>query len=221
VKQIDEHQQTEGKLRRSETYLAEGQRLSHVGSGSWNVATGEIFWSDEAYRIYGFEPGTVTPSAELFFDIVVHPEDRSVVEQLFERVVRERSEYELDFRIVRPHKTVRHIRSVGQPLFNAAGDLVEVVGTVMDITERVRADQNLAKAQAELTHAARVLTLGELTASIANEVNQPLAAVVTNAQACARWIAMDPPNLLEANNAVQRIVRDASASSCSRSFSIL
>ncbi|HEY0335985.1 MAG TPA: PAS domain S-box protein [Burkholderiales bacterium] len=209
LKQINDRLQMEGKLRRSEAYLAEGQRLSHVGSGSWNVITGEVFWSDETCRIYGFEPGTVTPSGELFFRTVVHPEDRRNLEEAFDRVVRDRSGYELEFRIVRPDGTVRHIHSVGHPLLNEAGDLSEVIGTVMDMSERIRANGNLAKTQAALAHVTRVVTLGELTASIAHEVNQPLGAVVTSAQACARWLAMEPANLSEANDAMQRIVRDA------------
>jgi PAS domain S-box-containing protein len=213
LKEINDRQQMEGQLRRSENYLAEGQRLSHVGSGSWNVVTGEVFWSDETCRIYGFEPGAVTPSAELFFQNVVHPEDRPGLEQAFDRVVRDPSAYELEFRIVRSDGTVRHVHSTGHPLFNEAGELSEVIGTVMDITERVRANRNLVKTQAELAHVTRVITLGELTASIAHEVNQPLAAVVTNAQACARWLAMEPANLSEANDAVQRIVRDANRAS--------
>jgi PAS domain S-box-containing protein len=212
LQEIDERAETESKLRRSETYLADGQRLSHVGSGSWNVRTGQVFWSEETYRIYGFEPGTVAPSGELFFNIV-HPEDRQNLARLFERVARERSRYEAEFRIVRADGTTRYIRSVGHPYLNDAGDLIEVVGTVMDMTERVHADQVLAQSQADLAHASRVLTLGELTASIAHEVNQPLAAVVTNAQACARWLAMEPANLSEANDALQRIVRDATRAS--------
>jgi PAS fold len=85
----------------AEAYLAEAQKLSHTGSGSWNVSTGEVFWSDETYRIYGFEPGSVNPSPALFFGIV-HPDDRLALEKAFEQVAREGSAYELDFRIVRP-----------------------------------------------------------------------------------------------------------------------
>ena len=97
---ITERKLAEEKLRRSEAYLTEAQKLSHTGSGSWNISTGEVFWSDETYRIYGFEPGSVQPSYEVFFGIV-HPDDRLALEKTFEDVVREGKTYDLNFRIVR------------------------------------------------------------------------------------------------------------------------
>jgi PAS domain S-box-containing protein len=211
-KEIGGRHDSERRLRRSETFLAEGQRLSHVGSGSWNVVTGELSWSDEAYRIFGSDPRTVAPSAELFLHIV-HPEDRQRVAHVFERVVRERSDYEVECRIVHSNGVVRHVRSVGHPVYNGAGEVIEMLGTVMDITQRVQADQNLVQAQRALAHASRVATMGELIASIAHEVNQPLTAVITNAQACMRWLAMARPDLREANEAARRIVQGAERAS--------
>jgi PAS domain S-box-containing protein len=211
-KEIGGRHDSERRLRRSETFLAEGQRLSHVGSGSWNVVTGELSWSDEAYRIFGSDPRTVAPSAELFLHIV-HPEDRQRVAHVFERVVRERSDYEVECRIVHSNGVVRHVRSVGHPVYNGAGEVIEMLGTVMDITQRVQADQNLVQAQRALAHASRVATMGELIASIAHEVNQPLTAVITNAQACTRWLAMARPDLREANEAARRIVQGAERAS--------
>ncbi|HEY0545533.1 MAG TPA: PAS domain S-box protein [Pyrinomonadaceae bacterium] len=139
IEEIIERQRAEEELRRSEAYLTDGQRLSHTGNGAWNVSTGEAFWSEETYRIYGYDPET-KPSYELFLQIL-HPEDRLRVEQSFERVVRERSDYEMEFRIIRPVGNVRHIYSVGRPVLNEAGELTEVIGTVMDITERKRAEE--------------------------------------------------------------------------------
>jgi PAS domain S-box-containing protein len=195
------------ELRRSESYLAEGQRLSHTGSGAWNVSTGEVFWSEETYRIYGFEPGTVKPSSEVFFGLV-HPDERLPLEQAFDRVVRERADYELEFRIVRPDGATRNVHSVGRPIFNDSGHLTEVIGTVMDVTERNRSEERLRAAQAELAHMARVTTMGELAASIAHELSQPLAAVTTNASACFRWLEGAQPNLDEARQSLTRIVRE-------------
>lgn len=208
IEEIEDRKRTESKLRRSEADLAQAQRLSGTGSGSWNVNTGEVVWSQESYRIYGFEPGKVAPSAELFFGIV-HPDDRPAVEQNFNRVVSERTAYALTFRIIRPDGLIKNIYSAGHPLFNDAGELTEVLGTVVDITERVQAEEKLRKAHAELAHVTRAISLGELTASIAHEVNQPLAAVVTNAEACLRWLAAEPPHLPEVNDCVRRVVRDA------------
>jgi PAS domain S-box-containing protein len=142
LKEITEREHAEEELRRSEAYLVKAQRLSHTGSGAWNVSTGEAFWSQETYRLYGFDPESVKPSPELFFQII-HPDERLFVQQYFERVARERGDYELEFRIVRPDGIIRHIHSVGHPVFNEAGDLVELVGTVMDITERKNAEEAL------------------------------------------------------------------------------
>jgi PAS domain S-box-containing protein len=127
-------------LRRSEAYLAETHRLTHTGTGAWNVVTGEVFWSSETYRLYGVEPGETTPSPDLFFRLV-HPDDRRVVQQAFASVVRDRTDYELDFRIVRPDGATRYIHSIGHPVYDASGEVAEVVGTVLDVTERVLAEQ--------------------------------------------------------------------------------
>jgi PAS domain S-box-containing protein len=333
TKEITDRKRAQKELRRSETYLAEGQRLSHAGSGAWNVSTGEAFWSEETYRIYGFEPRSVKPSYDVFFKLV-HPEERLWLPEAFEKAVRERSDYDLNFRIVRPDGATRYIHSVGHPIFNESGDLTELVGTVMDITDRKEAEEKLVASerrfrllldsiphhvwsfridgtagywnqrligytgltteelqqggwaafhpdevervraawqeawskgtpyeqellirgrdaryrcflrrgvpvpdergqvfewfgtdtdiedlrqaekalravQAELAHMARVTTMGELAASIAHELNQPLTAVITNGNACVRWLSRDIPNLEEAQQASVRIVKEA------------
>jgi PAS domain S-box-containing protein len=144
---ITEHLRAEEELRRSEAYLAEAQRLSHTGSGAWNVITGEVFWSDETYRIYGFKPGSVTPSAELFFGIIVHPEDRAWLQDEFTAVVVDKRGYDLLFRILRPDRAVRWIHSIGHSRLNQAGEVLEIIGSVMDITERKEAEERLADSE--------------------------------------------------------------------------
>ncbi len=117
----------------------------------------------------------------------------------------------MEARILLPGGTVKYIHTVGHPVLNASGDLVEFVGTVIDVTERKRAEEErerLRQAQADLAHVNRVTTMGELTASLAHEVNQPIAAAVTNANTCVRWLAADTPNLEEARAAAMRIVKD-------------
>ena len=121
--------------------------------------------------------------------------------------MRERSRFQHEYRIVLPDGSVKHLQSVGQPDIGESGDL-EFVGTVMDITERRHAEEALRNAQAELTRVARLTTMGELVASIAHEINQPLAAVVTSGKAGLRWLNRDKPDLDEARNAFSRIVRD-------------
>jgi PAS domain S-box-containing protein len=202
---------SEDALRRSESYLAEAQRLSHTGSWA-RTATWEIrYMSEECYRILGFDADGGMPKIEAFYQ-KIHPEDQAKVRESSEAAVRDKSEYEVDYRIVHPGGAVRDIHAIAHPVLGPSGDLVEFVGTAIDITERKRAEQErerLRQAQAELARVNRVTTMGELTASLAHEVNQPIAAAVTNARTCLRWLARDQPDLEEAREAASRIVKDA------------
>jgi len=199
------------ELRRSEARLAEGERLTHMGTLAFNAATSEIvFWSEEVYRLHGFDPKMGLPSFEEWAERV-HPEDRERVLKTRERAVRERTGYEVDFRTVLPNGSVKYLQSVVRPVFNASGDLVEFVGSAMDVTERKRAEQDrerLRQAEADLAYTSRVTTMGELTASLAHQINQPMAAAVINANTCVRWLTRDHPDVEEARNAARRIVKD-------------
>ena len=207
----EERKQAEDKLRRSESYLVEGERLSHTGSWALNISSGELFWSQENYRIFGLDSGT--PLNRDLLTQFDHPDDRLFVKQTIDSAICEGRDFEMDSRIVLPNGSVKHVHTVGHPVFNESGDLTEFIGVVMDTTERKRSGEALREAQAELARVARATTMGELTASIAHEVNQPLAAVVINAGACLRWLAAETPNLDEARAAVREIVRDGNRAS--------
>jgi PAS domain S-box-containing protein len=375
---IEDRKQAEQTLRESEAYLAEAQRLSHTGSWAWTPATGGIrYWSEECYRVLGFDLHGGRPRFETFFQRI-HPDDQAKNRETAETALREKADFEQDYRIVHPGGEIRDIHVVGHPVLSPSGDLVEFVGTVMDVTERKRAEalrdgesrilemiardaplgetleklvrvveaqfagllcsvllldddgqhirhgaapslpepytkaidglcigpkagscgtamyrkepvvvtdilqdplweayrdvaepcglracwstpilahsgkalgsfamyyreprspgpaetralemathlagiaierklareerERLRQAQADLAHINRVTTMGELTASLAHEVNQPIAAAVTDANTCLRWLTRDRPDVEEARQAASRIVKDA------------
>jgi len=198
------------KLERTEAYLSEAQQISHTGSFGWRVATGEILWSEETFRIFQYAP-TIKPTMELVFQRV-HPEDLALVRETIEHVSKAGNDWHLEYRLLLPDGQIKHLYIDSRAGWDGLGKL-EFVGAVMDITERKRADEALRKAQANLAHVTRLTTVGELTASIAHEVNQPLAAVVMNANTCLRWLDRHPPDLDEARAATRRIVRDGNRGS--------
>jgi hypothetical protein len=378
VRDVTERKLAEEALRRSESYLAEAQRLSHTGSGAWRVPEGDaLYLSEEWYRIYGFDP---EQGLSAWKDRLprMHPEDRAKVGEAKDRAISEKSDYEVEHRILLPDGTVKYTHTVGHPVLNASGDVVQFVCTMMDITERKQAEalrdgeshilemiardapleeileklvrvveaqfagllcsvllldedgqharhgaapslpgpyskaidgicigpkagscgtamyrrepvvvtdilqdplwepyralaeryglracwstpilthsgkalgsfamyyreprspnqsetralelathlagiaierklareerERLREAQADLAHINRVTTMGELTASLAHEVNQPIAAAATDANTCLRWLARDQPDLEEARAAASRVVKDA------------
>ena len=211
VMDTTESHRVEEALRRSESYLAEAQRLTHTGSWAWQVAGSvALHLSEEWYRLYGFDPEKSPPTREERVQRV-HPEDRAKWQGAVDRAIAETSGFEMEFRILLPDGTVKYIHTAGHPVLNASGDLVEFVGSSTDITERKRAEEALEalrQAQADLARVNRVTTMGELTASLAHEVNQPIAAAVTNANTCLRWLTRDHPDLEEAREAAMRIVKD-------------
>jgi len=205
----DERQRAEEALRRSEGYLAEAQRLTHTGSWAWRVMGRDaLHLSEEWYRIYGFDPEEGLPAWGKRLQRI-HPEDRAKWQEATDRAIREMSDYDVEFRILLPDGTVKHIHTVGHPVLEASGDLLQFVGSSMDITASKRAEEALRQAQADLARVNRVTSMGELTASLAHEVNQPIAAAVTNANTCLRWLTRDDPDLQEAREAASRIVKDA------------
>lgn len=202
-----ERASAETELRRSEAHLAMAQRLSATGSFTWTPDTGEVAWSDEVFRIYGMEPGH-RPSMALARERV-HPDDREAFSRVVETAIRERGELDFGHRLLLPGGVVRYLHIMATPVVDSHGGPIRYFGAVRDVTERQHADEALNRARSELTHVARLATLGELTASIAHEVNQPLAGIVMNADASQRFLAEPQPDVGRTREAVQRIRRDA------------
>src|SRR5262249_31191730 len=193
----------EAALKRSEAFLAEGQRLSRTGSFSWRVETGEITWSEEVYRMFQFEQGT--PVTLELIGSRVHPEDQAKLHDMIERARKSVSDFEYEHRLLMPDTSVKYLHLIAHALQDNEGRL-EYIGAVQDVTESKGAEEAVRQTQAELAHVARLTTLGELTASIAHEINQPLGAIVTNGQACLRLLARESPDLPKSREVVERMI---------------
>jgi PAS domain S-box-containing protein len=200
-----ERAQAEDALRRSEMLLAEGQRLSATGTYSWRVETDQLTFSEELRRTFEFDRD-VAVTVERIRERV-HPEDHPLLVQKMERARagHENPEYELRLRM--PDGRLKHLRVLGRLIRHEDGRL-ECLGAVQDVTRRRLAEEARDSARSELSHVTRVMSLGALTASIAHEVNQPLAGIMTNASTCLRMLAADPPNIEGARETARRTIRD-------------
>jgi len=150
VTDVTAAKQAEESLRKSEAYLAEAQRLSHTGSWVWRVpGRAALHLSEEWYRIHGFDPEDGMPTWEERRRRI-HPEDRAKWQGALDRAIAEKSDYEVEFRIVLPGGSVKYIHAVGHPVLNASGDLLQFVGSSTDITERKQAEDKIRQSEMEL-----------------------------------------------------------------------
>jgi PAS domain S-box-containing protein len=199
---VDDRKRAEVELRRAFDSIADAQRLSRTGSFIADLMEDDHHWSEELLRIFEFEPeGRVSLQR---IREAVHPDDLADFDAERARAMTG-ADVRIAFRIVTPRGGVKHLRGVAHVVRGSAGRPL-FVGALQDVTESVVAEEALSRARSELVHAARVVTMGELTASIAHEVKQPIAASVTSAQTALRWLDARPPELDEVRDALSRIV---------------
>jgi PAS domain S-box-containing protein len=209
---IEQRKQNAEKLRQSEAFLAEGQRLSSTGSFYWRVGADEITFSDETYRIFELEQNV--PLTHELIHSRVHPEDLPAIKENTARFRQDFSsgDFQDDFRLLLPDGSIKYIHVLSHRSRDESGQ-VEHTGTFQDVTQRRLAEEALADLRSELAQVARITSLAGLTASIAHEVNQPLSGVVTNASTCLRMLGSDPPNVDGARETARRALRDGNRAS--------
>jgi two-component system, LuxR family, sensor kinase FixL len=201
---------TADALRESEAYLAEAQHLSHTGSIGWRNPQDAPFWSRETWRIYQYEPDEAKPSLAMMIDRT-HPDDRALVEETINKAFRDGSGFELEHRLLMPDGATRFVQLKTRAERRAGG--VGFVGAVMDITAARRAADELQRAHSDLARVTRATTMGQLVASIAHEVNQPLTGVVTNGHTVLHWLNERTLNLDKARVTAERVLRDGERAS--------
>jgi PAS domain S-box-containing protein len=195
------------RLRHNEVYLIGAQRLSQTGSVGFRGDGEEMSWSDESARIFEY-PLTQPPTAAMVV-ARTHPDDLASVYEVFAKAARHEPLIEIKHRLLMPDGRIKHVHMIASPLFKQQ-ESCEYLGAIMDITASKEAETALFCAQAQLAHVTRVTSLGELAASIAHEVNQPLSAITSSGEACRRWLDRPVPDLNEALQSLDRII----ASSC-------
>jgi len=202
---IEDRKRADEELRRSEAFLAEGQRLSRTGTFAWRPDAMKSVWSEELYRIHEIEPGAPIPTN--IAQIGVHPDDIRLVNETAAKGAESGSDYEHTHRIVMADGRIKYLHVTARATRDLESRL-EYIGAVQDVTQRLLSEEALTRSRSEIAHMARVMSLGVLTASIAHEINQPIGAVRNNAHAALRFLAAEPPNLTEVREALECIVRE-------------
>jgi len=206
---IDDRKRAEAELKQTNLLLTASQRLSKTGSTITDLLADVHIWSEEVFRICDFDP-TTKVTVQRFREII-HPDDRPLFEAALGRGMTG-ADVDFLYRIVTPRGAVKHVRGIARVMEHVAGRPL-FIGALQDVTESKIAEEALNKARSELAHVARITTLNALTASIAHEINQPLASLITNASICLRRLNADPPNVDGARETVMRTIRDGNRAS--------
>jgi PAS domain S-box-containing protein len=206
---IEDRKRAEVELRRAYDSFADAQQLSHTGSFITDLVGDDHNWSEEAFRIFEFEPGSKI-SVQRIRDII-HPDDLLSFESVIARGMTGEN-VTFAFRIITARGSAKHVRGVAHVVERVAGRPL-FVGALQDVTESKAAEEALDRARSELAHVARVTAVSAFTASMAHEVNQPLSGIITNAGTCLRMLAADPPDVEGARETAKRTLRDGNRAS--------
>ena len=211
VLDLSDQKRVEEALRKREAYLTESQRLAHTGSWALDGTTREArYWSEEMFRIFGFDPQQGFPKRDQWLQRI-HPEDRDKVKrQASNSMFVQKIDSDIEFRIVLPDGTIKHIHGLAHPALGHNEELIEVVGTVVDITERKHADEardRLRQLEADLAHINRVSVMGEMAASLAHEIKQPISAATTNAQISLWLLERDQLEIQDLREAISSVMQ--------------
>ena len=206
---IEDRKRVEAQVEQAYLRLAEAQQLSKTGSFITDLLGDDHNWSEEAFRIFEFDPAAQV-SVELIRK-TIHPEDLPTFEAVIARGMTG-ADVDFNFRIVTSRGAVKHLRGMARVMAQSGGRPL-FIGALQDVTQSKLAEEALDKARSELAHVARIATLNTLTASIAHEVNQPLSGIITNASTCRRMLDGDPPNIEGARETARRIIRDGNRAS--------
>jgi PAS domain S-box-containing protein len=210
VLDLSEQKRTERALRRSEAFLAEGQRLSSTGTFSWRVPTDEITWSNQLYRIYELEIGL--PVTMELIRSRVHPEDLTLYEKIVEEARAAGNDFEWQYRLMMPDRSIKYLYAVAHATRDENGQL-EYIAAIQDVTARRLSEEALGKIRSDLQHATRVMTMGEMVSSISHEINQPLGSIANYGYAARRFLAAKPKRLQEVDQALAKMVTEADRAS--------
>ena len=173
---ITERLQAEEKLREKENILSQSQEIAHIGSWGVDLGANRVTWTDETYRLYGVSPETFVPSAKAILDLL-HPDDRCAAQQHIRAFLSGNNPGILEFRVPQPDGSTRILSGQAQLIHDDGNQLVRIIGTVQDITERKQAEEQARELRDALAHATRLGTLGEIASGLAHELNQPLGAI--------------------------------------------
>ena len=206
---IEDRKRAEIELRRAYDSFSDAQRLSKTGSFITDLVRDDHNWSEETYRIFGFEPGTKVTLQGI--QAQIHPDDLPSFQAMIARAM-SGVDVNFSFRIVTARASLKHVRGIAHVIEHVEGRPM-FVGALQDATESMEAEEALNKARSELAHVARVTTVSTLTASIAHEINQPLSGIITNAGTCLRMLAADPPDIDGARETAKRTIRDGNRAS--------